>query len=137
MRGWQVAVLLGCLTACGPRDIERRTEVLRAPTPIELRNFTVLLVDPGPGGVQLEWTGHNLRTGDAFRPPYEELLLQAEGEETLVTTDGAGNRELVVDGVLHRFDPTVECLRVRPGEDPEVVPLPVGQAPPGVLEPAR
>jgi hypothetical protein len=128
--------VLGLLAACRPPDIQRRVERVEVPTPVSLRNLTVLLVDPGPEGVDLEWTGHDLRTGDAFHVPYEEVLLRSPEAVTLVSTREAGNRELVVDGVLHRFDPQRECLRVRPGHPAEVVALPAGTPPAGPLRAA-
>jgi hypothetical protein len=130
--------LLGPLlvAACGGGDVQRRSERLTGLRAVRLRNFTVLLVDPGPGGADLEWTGHHLRTGDAFRVPYEEVLLRGAEGSSLVTTRGAGNQELVVDGVLYRFDASRQGLRVRPGAPPEIVTLPEGVPDPGRIEPA-
>ena len=106
----------GCLSG-GPDQLEEHNRgTITTPQTFGLRNVTVFRVDPAGAKVRIDWRGYNVRTGSAFRVPYEVIRLSADGEEYVVSDQGTGNNALMVNGVLHQFDSESQQVLIRFGE---------------------
>ena len=112
-----VAIGLGGCRVLGGRASldEHRTGTITSPQMLGIRNFTVLEVDPAGQSVQVDWRGYNTLSGDAFNLPYEDLRLTSDSETHLVTSKGAGNGALIVDGKKMKFASGEQRLLIRFG----------------------
>lgn len=111
-----LGLVSGCLSGNPDRLEEHDRGTITAPQTFGLRNVTVFRVDPAGAEVRIDWRGYNVRTGNAFRVPYEVIQLSAGGEEYVVSDQGTGNNALMVNGVLRQFDSECQQVLIRFGE---------------------
>jgi hypothetical protein len=78
-------------------------------------NFTVVSVEPNGSRVTLQWRGFHQRSGNALKPPWEELRISSDSEVYLITDKGIGNNELLVNGKSYKFDGASQTLVIRFG----------------------
>lgn len=109
------ALVSSCLATHGHPRLEGEVKsTINAPESYRLNNLKVVHVEPGGQEVQVHRRGYNIRSGDSFRVPFEEIEIVAGTETYLVSTEKAGG-VLFVNGAPVAFDPLEQHLRIAIG----------------------
>lgn len=109
-----IALLLGGCSR-SPRLEAHKTGVVSSPQTFGLGNFTTVRVDPAGKSVSIDWKGYNIKSGNALRVPYEQVHLSSGPETYLVSTKGARNDELIINGKPLQFDSRNKHVLIRFG----------------------
>ncbi len=66
-------IVVLCILGCSSGAEEHETFTMSSPRTFDVRNLTVVHVEPNGETVHVDWKGLSARPGDAFNVPYEEV----------------------------------------------------------------
>jgi hypothetical protein len=99
-----VALFVACtlLPSLGCNKVEaQQSGTFQGVKVIELGNFVRVDIE-AEGEGSFTYQGYNKRTGDAFRTPYDEWVVNTSAGEFRISDKGVGNGAVVVNGQTHR-----------------------------------